>query len=121
MTPMPPEIPRTLAAYRMIMGKVQILLAQQRIDLPPLSAMAIALIGDSKMTAREAIRLGCIPGSNPYQTVNKLHKAGYVRCSDAGLGHRLTVELTPLGKELATALREALGGQETGGTLEAAE
>lgn len=120
MTPMPPEIMKTLTAYRRITGKVQVLLAQQRIAIPPLSALALALIGEGAMLVREAIRLGLIPGSNPYQTVAKMHKAGFVRCCDEA-GKRLTVELTPPGRQLAEDIRAALGGQETGGKLEAAE
>jgi hypothetical protein len=118
MTPMPPEITKTLTAYRRIIGKVQVLLAQQRIELPPLSALAIALIGDSKLLVKEAIRLGWLPGTNPYGVVNRLSKAGFVRCSDEN-GYRLTVELTPMGLELAEAIRAVLGA--TGAKVEAAE
>lgn len=120
MTPMPTEIVKSLAAYRRIISKVQVLLAQQRIALPPLSALAIALIGDSKMLVKEATRLGCIPGTNPYQTVTKLHKAGFVHCSDENES-RLAVELTPAGLKLAEDVRNVLAGREAGARVEAAE
>jgi DNA-binding MarR family transcriptional regulator len=118
MTPMPSDITKTLAAYRRIIGKIQVLLAQQRIEMPPLSALAIALIGDSKPLVKEAIRLGWITGTNPYKTVDRLLKAGFVRCSDER-GFRMAVELTPAGLELAEAIRAMLSA--AGVKVEAAE
>jgi hypothetical protein len=118
MTPMPTDITKTLAAYRRIIGRVQVLLAQQRIALPPISALTIAMIGDRKMLVKEAIRLGCIPGTNPYQTVSKLDKAGFVSCCDVNNIH-LSVELTPAGLELAEAIRAMLSA--AGVKVEAAE
>lgn len=120
MTPMPPEIIKTLTAYRRIITKLQVLLAQQRIAIPPLSALAIGLIGNRKMLVKDAIRLGCIPGTNAYQTVGKLDKAGFVSCSDEN-GYRLAVELTPTGLKLAEDVRNVLAGRDVGEKVEAAE
>jgi hypothetical protein len=117
---MSPEIPRTLTAYRKIVGTVQVLLAQQRIDLPPLSALALALIGDREMLVREAIRLGHIPGSAPYSIVGKLHKAGFIRCGGNNLSRKfLTLALTPEGAKLAEDIRAALGGKVAAESVEA--
>jgi DNA-binding MarR family transcriptional regulator len=120
MTPMPPDAIKTFTAYRRIIGKVQVLLAQQRIELPPLSALALAMIGDTTMLVKEAIRLGYISGSNPYKIVDRLHKAKFVRCSDER-GFRLSVELTPSGLKLAADVRNVLAGREVGERVEAAE
>lgn len=122
MTPMPPEITKTLTSYRMIIGKLKVLLQQRGLRLSPLAALTAASLEEGRITVREAKRQGRIFGHNKYQTVGQLHEAGFVRCSggDNQCG-RLAVELTTEGAELGEAVRLALGGQETGGKLEAAE
>lgn len=114
MTPMPPEVPRTLAAHRMIIGKVQVVLAHRKMPLGALEALSLALLPPERIVIKEAKRLALILGSAPYQTVERLHKHGLVACSggDKSRYGRMTVELTPKGIELAEAIRKALGGEE---------
>ena len=112
MTPMPPEIPRTMAAYRMITGKLQVFVQQRGMRLPALAALTCASLPAEKITVREAKRKALIYGQNIYKTVDALHKAGLVRCygGDKAVG-RLAVELTDAGIAFGEALRVALGGE----------
>ncbi len=125
MTPMPQEIPRTLAAYRMIIGKVQAALAHCAARISPHEALTLAFLPPERITVRGAKAKALFVGTNAYQTVDRLHKAGLVICSDregkggGPKGGKLAVELTPSGVALAEAVRKALGGQEM--RLEAAE
>jgi hypothetical protein len=120
-TPMPPEIVKTITAYRRIVGKVQLLLHRQGIKLAPLAALSLALLPPERITVGQARRQRLVLGANPYNTVETLHQAGLVRCAggDKSCG-RLSVELTPSGARLAEAVRLALGGQDAA-MLEAAE
>lgn len=114
MIPMPPEIAKTLAAHRMIIGKVQVVLAHRGLKLGALEALSLALLPRESIVVKEAKRLALIVGSTPYQTVERLHKHGLVTCSggDKSRYGRLAVALTAEGVELAEAVRKALGGQE---------
>jgi len=121
MTPMPPEIPRTLAAHRMIIGKVQVVLAQKAIRIGALDALSLAFLPEKRIVVAQAKRQGMILTSQPYQTVERLHEAGFISCSGGeGMGRKLAVELTPSGVELAEDIRKALGGEEVV-RMEAAE
>lgn len=122
MTPMPQEIVKTITAYRQIVGKVQLLLQRRGLKLAPLAALSLALLPPERVTVGQARRKRLVLGANPYNTVEALHQAGLVRCAggDKACG-RLSVELTASGAKLAEDVRLALGGQETGGKLEAAE
>lgn len=119
MTPMPPEIARTLAAHRMIIGKVQVLLGHRQIAIGPVEAISLAMLPPESITVVAARRKKLIVGSNVYQTVEKLHRRGLITCSNGEGRKNLAMTLTPKGVELAEAVRKALGGQEM--KLEAAE
>lgn len=121
MTPMPPEIARTLAAHQMILGKVQVLLAHKRIRLGALDALSLAFLPPERICVAHAKRNRLILTSGPYQTIERLHEGGFVSCFGGdGRAGKLAVELTPSGVALAEAVRKALGGQEME-RLEAAE
>jgi|SRR3972149_1593451 len=119
-TQLSPDIARALAGYRMIIGKVQVLLAHRGSKLSPLAALTLASLPEGRITVREAKRQGLILGSQVYQTVEMLHRAGLVRCSggDKEAG-RLAMEMTEAGAELGAAVRAAFAERET--QVEAAE
>lgn len=118
-TQLAPEIARTLSGYRMIIGKVQVLLQQRRMKLSPLAALTIAALSPGRITVREANRRGLIFGCNMYQTVEMLHQHGLVRCSggDKETG-RLAMEITEEGAELGAAVRAAFDEQDGKDKLE---
>jgi hypothetical protein len=110
---LPSEIIKTLTAYRCLIGKVQVLLQRQGIKLTPLGALSLASLPPEPVTIRTGKRLGLILGANPYNTVETLHKAGLVRCSEGGRDNPLLmVDLTSEGAALGDAVRKALGGED---------
>ena len=120
MTPMPPEIIKTITAYRQIICKLRLLLQRQGVKLPPIAALSLASLPAERITVREAKRLRMLLGSNPYNTVEALHEAGLVRCP-GDIGQALSVEVTPAGRKLAKDVRAVLGGREAGESVETAE
>lgn len=114
MTPMPTDIIRTISAYRRIICKVQIMLQRRGMRMAPLAALSLASLPPEQITVAEAKRLRLVLGANPYNTVEALSEAGFVRCSGGDKDEWLAMQLTTEGAELGEAVRLALTGQHTG-------
>ena len=121
MTPMPPEVPRTLAAYRQLLDKVQVAVYGTGVRITPLEALSLAQLPQGNILIRDARKHKFILGTAPYQTIRNLDAKGLIRRFDGpNFTRRASIELTPKGIELAEAIRKALGGEDVV-RMEAAE
>ena len=121
MTPMPPEVMRTLAAYRTIITKVQTVLWRQGGRISTLDGLQLALIPDGLTNVSQMRREGYLVTTSPTATVKRLKAEGCIVQNDGGGDARKHLfELTPKGIELAEAIRKALGGEDVV-RMEAAE
>lgn len=105
-TPMPEYVNRTLTVYSGLMRDVHFF--AKRASINSSAALLLAFIGDSRITAVEAVARGYYIGTNLSYTLRTLEQNGYIsRLMGKDRRHR-PIFLTPAGLKIALELREFL-------------